>query len=159
MFFLNISRSLFLEALLYYIVIIHSILPSTCLLSNPVLKFFSPFTLLFDFLGIKVVVNTVQRSSPHWCGQESWCTAFNEVVAAFSLDISVFLSLPCIFEVYLRRWSFLEGCLEQDETHSIDICQIRGGWPSRTNTLRYLSALLSITGPFPMPPSPQTHYY
>ena len=56
---------LFLEALLYYIVILHSILPSTCLLSNPVLEFFSPFPLLFDFLGVKVVVNTVQRSSPH----------------------------------------------------------------------------------------------
>ena len=56
---------LFLEALLYYIVIFHSILPSTCLLSNPVLEFFSHFPLLFDFLGVKVVVNTVQRSSPH----------------------------------------------------------------------------------------------
>ena len=56
---------LFLEALLYYIVILHSILPSIFLLSNPVLKFFSPFPLLFDFLGVKVVVNTVQRSSPH----------------------------------------------------------------------------------------------
>ena len=33
------------------------------------------------------------------------------MVAAFSLDISVFLSLPCTFEVYLRRWSFLEGGL------------------------------------------------
>ena len=49
------------------------------------------------------------------------------MVAAFSLDISVFLSLPYTFEVYLRRWSFLEGRLEQDEAHSIDICQIRGG--------------------------------
>ena len=56
---------LFLEALLYYIVILHSILPSTCLLANPVLEFFSPFPLIFDFLGVKVVVNTVQRSSPH----------------------------------------------------------------------------------------------
>ena len=54
-----------LEALLYYIVILYSILPSTCLLSNLVLEFFSPFPLLFDFLGVKVVVNTVQRSSPH----------------------------------------------------------------------------------------------
>ena len=54
-----------LEALLYYIVILPSILQSTCLLSNPVLEFFSPFPLLFDFLGVKVVVNTVQRSSPH----------------------------------------------------------------------------------------------
>ena len=49
------------------------------------------------------------------------------MVAAFSLDISVFLSLPCTFEVYLRRWSFLEGGLEQDEAHFIDTCQIRGG--------------------------------
>ena len=56
---------LFLEALLYYIVILHSILPSTCLLSDPVLEFFSPFPLLFDFLGVKVVVNIVQRSFPH----------------------------------------------------------------------------------------------
>ena len=56
---------LLLEALLYYIVIIYSILPSTCLLSNLVLKFFSPFPLLFDFLGVKVVVNIVKRSSPH----------------------------------------------------------------------------------------------
>ena len=55
----------FLEALLYYIVILHSILPSTCLLSNHILKFFSPFPLLFDFLGVKVVVDTIQRSSPH----------------------------------------------------------------------------------------------
>ena len=56
---------LLLEALLYYIVILYSILPSTCLLSNLVLEFFSPFPQLFDFLGVKVVVNTVQRSSPH----------------------------------------------------------------------------------------------
>ena len=74
-----------------------------------------------------MVVNTVQRSSPHKCGQESCCDVFNAVVVAFSLDISVFLSLPCTFEVYLRRWSFLEGGLEQDEAHFIDICQIRGG--------------------------------
>ena len=50
---------LLLEALLYYIVILCSILPSTCLLSSLVLKFFSPFPQLFDFLGVKVVVNTV----------------------------------------------------------------------------------------------------
>ena len=44
------------------------------------------------------------------------------VVAAFSLDISVFLFLPCTFEVYLRRSSFLEGGPEQDEAHFIDTC-------------------------------------
>ena len=56
---------LLLEALLYYIVILYSILPSTCLLSNLILEFLSPFPQLFDFLGVKVVANTVQRSSPH----------------------------------------------------------------------------------------------
>ena len=64
-FFLISLDPLLLEALLYYIVILYSILPSTCLLSNLVLEFFSPFPRLFDFVGVKVVVNTVQRSSPH----------------------------------------------------------------------------------------------
>ena len=54
-----------LEALLYYIVLLYSILLSTCLLSSLVLEFLSPFPQLFDFLGVKVVENTVQRSSPH----------------------------------------------------------------------------------------------
>ena len=56
---------LLLEASLYYIVLLYSILPSTCLLSSLVLKFSSPFPQFFDFLGVKVVVDTVQRSSPH----------------------------------------------------------------------------------------------
>ena len=56
---------LLLEASLYYIVLLYSILPSTCLLSSLVLEFSSPFPQLFDFLGVKVVENTVQRSSPH----------------------------------------------------------------------------------------------
>ena len=60
-----------------------------------------------------------------WPGQESCYNTFNAVVAIFSLDIYVFLSLPCTFEVYLCRWSFLEGGLEQEEAHFIDICQIR----------------------------------
>ena len=53
------------EALLYYIVLLCSIPPSTCLLSSFVLEFLSLFPQLFDFLGAKVVENTVQRSSPH----------------------------------------------------------------------------------------------
>ena len=53
------------EALLQYIVLLYSIPPSTCLLSSFVLEFLSPFPQLFDFLGVKVVENTVQRSSPH----------------------------------------------------------------------------------------------
>ena len=59
------SDPLLLEVLLYYIVLLYSILPSTCLLSNFVLEFLSPFLQLFDFLGVKLVENTVQRSSPH----------------------------------------------------------------------------------------------
>ena len=54
-----------LEALLHYIVLIYSIPPSTCLLSNFVLEFLSPFPQLFDFQGLKVAKNTVQRFSPH----------------------------------------------------------------------------------------------
>ena len=54
-----------LEALLYYIFLLYSIPPSTCLLSNIVLEFLSPLPQLFDFLGVKVFENTVQRSSPH----------------------------------------------------------------------------------------------
>ena len=50
---------------LHYIVLLYSIPPSTCLLSSFVLEFLSPFPQLFDFLGVKVVENTVQRSSPH----------------------------------------------------------------------------------------------
>ena len=53
------SNPFLLEALLYYIVLIYSILPSTCLLSSLVLEFSSPFPQLFDFLGVKVVENTV----------------------------------------------------------------------------------------------------
>ena len=54
-----------LEALLYYIVLLYSIPPFICLLSSLVLEFLSPFPQFFDFLGVKVVENTVQRSSPH----------------------------------------------------------------------------------------------
>ena len=46
---------LLLEALLYYIVLLYSISPSTCLLSSLILEFLSPFPQLFDFLGVKVV--------------------------------------------------------------------------------------------------------
>ena len=54
-----------LEALLHYIVLLYSIPLSTCLLSSFVFEFLSPFPQPFDFLGVKVVENTVQRSSPH----------------------------------------------------------------------------------------------
>ena len=98
-----------LKVSLHYIVLHCSILSSTCLSSSLVLEFLFLLSQLFDFLGVKVIQNTIQRSFPHKCGQESCCNAFNAVVAVFSLDISVFLSLPCTFEVYLHCWSFLEG--------------------------------------------------
>ena len=64
-FFLIFFDPHLLEALLYYIVILYSISPSICLLSSLVLEFLSHFPQPFDFLGVKVVENTVQRSSPH----------------------------------------------------------------------------------------------
>ena len=63
-FFFNLPPFL-LGILLCYIVLLFSILPSTCLLSSLVLKSLSPFSHLSYFLRIKVAENTVQRSSPH----------------------------------------------------------------------------------------------
>ena len=103
--------SLLLEGSLHYIVLHYSILSSTCLLSSLVLEFLFLLSQLFDFLGVKVIQNTVQRSSPHKCGQESCYNAFNAVVVAFSQDISASLSLPCTPVSYLHLWNFLEGGL------------------------------------------------
>ena len=64
-FSLIFSDPSLLEALLYYIVLLYSISQSICLLSSLILEFLSPFPQPFDFLGVKVVENTVQRSSPH----------------------------------------------------------------------------------------------
>ena len=64
-FSLTFSDALLLEALFHYIVPLCSIPPSTCLPSSFVLEFLSPFPQLFDFLRVKVVENTVQRSPPH----------------------------------------------------------------------------------------------
>ena len=66
---------------------------------------------LFDFLGVKMIQNTVQGSSPHKCGQESCCNAFNAVAAAFAQDISAFLSLPRALTICLHLWNFLEAGL------------------------------------------------
>ena len=100
--FLDVSLFLFLcplllEGLFHYIVLHCSILLSTCLSSSLVLEFPLPLSQLLDFLGVKVIQNTVQGSSPHKCGQESCCNAFNAVVAAFSQDISAsFIPSMCI---------------------------------------------------------------
>ena len=84
MFLLFLFSPLLLEGLLHYIVLHCSIPSSTCLSSSLILEFPLLLSQLFDFLGIKMIFNTVQGSSPHKCGQESSCNAFNAVVAAFS---------------------------------------------------------------------------
>ena len=82
-FFLFLSFPFFMKGLFHYIVLHYSIPSSTCLSSSMVLEFPLPPLQLFDSLGIKMTFNTVQGSSPHKCGQESSCDAFNAVVAAF----------------------------------------------------------------------------
>ena len=72
-------------------------------------------------------VYTVQRSSPHKHGQESCCSAFNAVVAAFPLDIYVFLSSPYVSEVYPYCWNLLEGYLSHSGACSTNICPVQGG--------------------------------
>ena len=80
------------------------------------------------------------------------------MVAAFPLDISVFLSLPCISEVYLHRWNFLEGYISQDEVDLTDICQVRGIRTFRTSAFQHFSALPPIMGLFPMLSPFRTRY-
>ena len=103
----------FMKGLFHYIALPCLIPPSTCLSSSRVLWVSSPFLTAFDFLGIKIPVTTVQGSSPHKCGQESSCAAFNAVVAAFSPDISVSLSLPYALVIYLHLWNFPESGLRE----------------------------------------------
>ena len=62
---------------------------------------FTSFLTAFDFMGIKIPFDTVQGSSPHKCGQESSCDAFNAVVAVFAQDISVSLFFPYALVIYL----------------------------------------------------------
>ena len=68
---------------------------------------------------------TVQGSFPHKWGQKSCCSVFNAVVAAFLLDISVFLSSSYVPEIYPYRWKFLEGHLSRPSTCLTDIHPIR----------------------------------
>ena len=84
MFLLFFSCPFLLEGLLHYIDLHCSIPSSTCLSSSLALEFPLLLSQLFDFLGVKMIFNTVQGSSPHKCGQKSCCNAFNAVVAAFS---------------------------------------------------------------------------
>ena len=58
-FLFSLVSPFLLGVLLHYIVHLYSIFPSTCLPSSLVLEFLSPLPQLFDFLGLKVVENTV----------------------------------------------------------------------------------------------------
>ena len=78
---------------------------------------------------------TVQRSSPHKYGQKSCFSAFNAVIAAFSLDISVFLSSSYMLEVYHHRWRLLEGHLSHLGTRLTDIRPVREMYPPQTSAL------------------------
>ena len=95
------------------------------------LNLYSSICLIKHFLWLSVNDGgwnyTVQRSSPHKCGQKSCCSAFNTVVAAFPLDISIFLSSPYVLEVYPHRWILLEGHLSHLDTRLTEIRPIRGG--------------------------------
>ena len=104
---------LFMKGLFPYIVLHYSIPSSTCLLSSLVLQFPPPFLQFFDFLETKITFTTVQGSSPHKCGQESSCKAFNAMIAAFSQDISASLSLPFTLATYPHFWNFLESGLRE----------------------------------------------
>ena len=117
-FFFSFVSSFLMKGLFHYIVLHCPIPLSTCLSSSPVLEFPFPFLQLFDFLGIKITFNTVQGSSPHKCGQESSCDAFNTVITAFSQDISASLSLPYALVIYLYLWNFLEGRLRESRGSS-----------------------------------------
>ena len=80
------------------------------------------------------------------------------MVAAFSQDISAFLSFSSSSEVYLRRWNFLEGYISQDEVDLTDICQVRGVRPFQTSAFQHFSARPPTMGPFPMLSPPWTCY-
>ena len=58
---------------------------------------------------------------------ESCCSAFNAVVAAFLLDIFVFLSFSYMPEIHPYRWKFLKGHLSHPGTYLTDIRPIREG--------------------------------
>ena len=68
------------------------------------------------------------------------------MVAAFPLDISVFLSSPYVLEVYPHHWRLLEGRLSHPSACSTDIRPVRGGQPPQTSTLHPFLTRLAILG-------------
>ena len=84
-------------------------------------------------------------------------SAFNAMVAAFPLDISISLSSPYVLEVYPHCWSLLEGRSSHPSACLIDIRPVRGGYPPRTSALCSLLTRLSILGPPQSFTPPRTH--
>ena len=68
------------------------------------------------------------------------------MVAAFLLDISVFLSSPYMPEVYPHRWSLLEGYLSHSGACSTDIRPVRGDYHPRASTPHHFLTRLFILG-------------
>ena len=65
------------------------------------------------------------------------------MVAAFPLDISVFLSSPYVLEVYPHRWSLLEGYLSHPGADPTDITLL-GLQPPTISLCDYLFLLRRI---------------
>ena len=109
-----------MEGFPYYIVPSNPFPSSTCLSSNPALKYLSYWAAFLVFCGgsswkhCSDVFSTLMRLG-------KLLSAFNAVVVVFPQDISVFLSLPCAPEIYLCCWNFLEGYPSQAEVHLTDI--------------------------------------
>ena len=81
------------------------------------------------------------------------------MVAAFSLDIFVFLSFPYVPEVYPHCWRLLEGHLSHPGTRLTDIRLILGGYPPRTSAFHPFLMRFSILGFFQSFTPPQTYPY
>ena len=82
--------------------------------------------------------STVQRFSPHKCGQKSSRSAFN-ASSSFSLDIFGFPSFSYVHEARPYYWSFLEGHSNCWNTCLSCIHHIWGGVPPRTTFHSFLT--------------------
>ena len=84
-------------------------------------------------------------------------SAFNAMVAAFPLDISISLSSPYVLEVYPHCWSLLEGRSSHPSACLIDIRPVQGRKLPRTLALHsFLTQLSILEHPQSFAP-PRTH--
>ena len=85
------------------------------------LVFFNPIFME----GLSHYINFFRSSPSYTCSSSKPILEY--VVAAFPLDISVFLSSPYMPKVYPHHWRLLEGRLSHPNACSTDIRPIRGG--------------------------------